>query len=87
MIDDHIAHELRALERIVMARIDELVTTVASIKASVDSALAEIATLDAKLAAAQVEDPRIGQAVDQLAAIKTSIGAVLTPATPTPVQG
>ena len=81
-------HDLIKLERIIMARIDELESTVAHLKDSTERALAEIAALKDSLVAAAIEDPRIGQAIDALNTVKTAIDAIVPPtsidAAPTP---
>jgi hypothetical protein len=72
-------HEIIKLEHRIMARIEELAASVAGIKESAERALAEVESLKAASAAASVEDPRIGQAVDALKAVKDQIDAVVPP--------
>gem|GEM_PF-3602870 len=76
---EEFANTLHAERTNIMARIDDLQATVSGIAPAVDRLIALHADVAAKLAAAGQEDPRIGQAADELAAIKAKIEAVAPP--------
>ena len=71
-------------QEIDMVRMDDLMTAVTGVQDGVTRLEAEVTNLRTELAASGVEDPRVGQAADALAAMKTSLDTLVPPAPPTP---
>lgn len=68
-----------------MARVDELSAIVAEVAVAVDAVIVHVADLEARLAASGTEDPRVGEAVDSLAAARAKLVAAVPAPAPEPV--
>jgi hypothetical protein len=67
-----------------MARVDELSGIVAEVALAVDAVIAHVGDLEARLAASGTEDPRVGEAVDNLVASRAKLVAAVPAPAPAP---
>lgn len=70
---------VESVQENLMARIDELAAIVTDVANVVDAVVAHVNDLNARLAVAGAEDPRVGEAVDALNAIRGRLTLAMPP--------
>lgn len=76
--------QIEITQETLMARIEDLAAIVVEVGAVVDAVVAHVADMQARLATADAEDPRIGEAVDTLSSLKGRLEAFLPVPAPEP---